>query len=874
MNNNENRIYSTSSVENEHNNENSDSSNVNIEEVVVKTPIVGIYFAIFYRSNRLAISTYSSKNQIIRYGSCSENEDFVLLKQIIYEIKPTVVLINSKASQVLIDLLIELNNMGEFSKLKFCLNCDFDYLNGKVKLMNLKIANLPKNKEKRNYILSSIIDFSDKELIQSLGGLIVFLLHCKIDELIIEENSTLKMDEELYIVRKIKPLKLENYLALDFLTLKALQVFTTNELSFKFINSYYFSNSTSSYNYKSINELSLFSFFSDKCLTIIGKNQLKIWMIRPIIDLQELNERLNIIDFFKNNEMLLTEFDKSLRGIRDFSSICKKIRTNQGIVYQDWLSLVRSCNSFIAFITKWDNLIDVNKFENLKLFQKLDSIELEPINKLLNLIEKTINFDLSQKEEMIKIHQNVNNELEELHQLYGNIPHILNKIAKEQLNEIDEKTGITELCIVYLPQIGYLASMSCQSLGIKIDSDLFDYSIFQKIDNFDFQFASNDNVYFRTKKTIELDNNLGDVYENIRDLELQIVNELVQVLREYEILFGRYKKYISKIDCLMAIAKISIENNFCKPTISNQNIIKIRKGKNILQQIYLKEKNFIPNNTRINLKNSMIQIITGPNMSGKSTYLRQVGVIVYLSHIGFFVPAESCKIGLCDRIFTRVLTEESSLNNQSSFLLDLEQVAKMIKFSTKNSLLLIDEFGKGTNSERGCSLLAAVITHFQEKGGDCPKILISTHFYEIFQYKLINNQLTSFFKMDIVTQFEENQILPKEIIFLYNLKKGLNLKSYGTFIAKLAGFPKQILERTNQIMYNLKNNIVFEPVLFKGNEIQQKKNVQLVDKFLNFDFKNENLNDFLMILENDSNNNRNVDENEKGDENPIIQDNK
>jgi DNA mismatch repair protein MSH5 len=315
----------------------------------------------------------------------------------------------------------------------------------------------------------------------------------------------------------------------------------------------------------------------------------------------------------------------------------------------------------------------------------------------------------------------------------------------------------------------------------------------------------------------ELDESLGDLRSEITDRQHSILIHLEDQLLDFENDLLQVSIAVGTLDAFISLGEISLQFKLTCPSISDDDVLVIKNGRHILQEQTV--DCFIPNDTYIaNDKN--IAVITGPNGSGKSIYLKQVGLIVYLAHIGCFVPAEKAIIGLTDKIFTRISSEESITDYHSSFSLDVNQVSKMLNHYSSKSLCLLDEFGKGTNPVDGMSLLAAVIKFFS-----CHhiKAIFALHFMEILNEQILSFRVFSSincFRMETITESDENEGIDDglflyedlKLIPMFKLKYGIEKSSHGIACAKSIGLPESVLQRAQEIKYSLHTKTVLSPL--------------------------------------------------------------
>lgn len=316
------------------------------------------------------------------------------------------------------------------------------------------------------------------------------------------------------------------------------------------------------------------------------------------------------------------------------------------------------------------------------------------------------------------------------------------------------------------------------------------------------------------------------------DKEIEIVQQLAEGLLEFENVLTLTSDICGELDSLVAFTRGANQYNLCRPKMTERNIIKIKGGRHPLQELVV--PSFVANDTfivggegreilddpdsvtseaqthsttascktihRTAHAGPSVVLMTGPNYSGKSVYLKQVAIIVYMAHIGSFVPAEAATIGLTDKILTRIATRESVSKIQSAFVIDLQQVSVALNLATRRSLLVIDEFGKGTESYDGAGLAAGVYEHLLSRGSDCPKVLAATHFHEIFENGYLPERPSlGYARMDVKIDTTQ-QTTADQVTYLYNYRTGRGKSSFGTICAAVNGIPKDIVDRAEDLI--------------------------------------------------------------------------
>jgi len=408
----------------------------------------------------------------------------------------------------------------------------------------------------------------------------------------------------------------------------------------------------------------------------------------------------------------------------------------------------------------------------------------------------------------------------------------MTKVAREELSKLS--SSITECNVVYLPQLGYLLAIPCTP-EMKEEKDF-------ALDGLEFVFLSNNRVHYKSASTRELDSLLGDTQCEITDHETAIMHRLQTVVLEHTKVLMDVMDCCAELDCLISLALCARENNYVCPQLTTSSVLSIEQGRHPLQELCVNQ--FVPNDTVFHKDSGRLKILTGPNASGKSVYLKQVGLIVFLAHIGSFVPADSAIVGITDRIFTRIHTRETVSVGLSTFMIDLNQVATAVQGATDNSLVIIDEFGKGTATIDGLSLLSATLRYWLARGSGCPKTLVSTHFHGLIRQNLLpQSALVKYQTMEVMQEEEE-------LVFLYQLVDGHADSSFACHIASLAGIPDELIKRAHQVTELIRSNKPLQRKdMMENTEDQDKRFKSIVTKFLKLDLEHADLQAFLSELQ-------------------------
>ena len=352
-------------------------------------------------------------------------------------------------------------------------------------------------------------------------------------------------------------------------------------------------------------------------------------------------------------------------------------------------------------------------------------------------------------------------------------------IAKLQISE-RERTGISSLKVVYNKVFGYYLEIT------KAHSDKTPEDYIRK------QTLVNSERYI-TPELKDYEEKILSADEKIYDIESEIFKTLCKYIINSVRLLQKNAYLLNRLDVLMTFAQISVSNDFVRPKFINKTILKVDKGRHpVVEQLLPATERFVANSLNMDTQKNQIHLITGPNMAGKSTYLRQIGLIVYMAHLGCFVSAKSAEIGICDKLFTRVGASDNLAGGESTFLVEMNEAANILNNATENSLILLDEIGRGTATYDGLSLAWSITEYIHENKFVAARTLFATHYHE-----LTNLDST-------LERLENYHIAVKEfgnkIIFLREILHGPGDKSYGINVAEMAGLPREIISRATEIL--------------------------------------------------------------------------
>ncbi len=509
----------------------------------------------------------------------------------------------------------------------------------------------------------------------------------------------------------------------------------------------------------------------DHTVTHGGAKLLRKWLVSPLINVEKIKQRQSQVFAIKNlGQEIILKHQQKLAEIHDLNRIATKIGLKTANA-RDLRNLVDSIKTIFEFIS------DLKKYENLDvIIDKLDNIEKEiKISQdILALIHKTI-VDappLSIREGNI-IRAGVSKELDELHDIKTGSNEWLRNFEQQEI----KRTNISTLKVRYNKVFGFYIEVS------KGQSKNVPSNYIRK------QTLVNAERYI-TPELKEYEAKFLSAEERINALEYQIFIDLLEKATQIIIPIQNIYQIISELDVIYALALTAIMNHWILPVVNNGFSIKIEGGRHpVVEHILLKQGKLFVKNSYVAEDNATLSIITGPNMGGKSTYLRQVALIVLLAQIGSFVPADQAEIGVVDQIFTRIGASDNLSMGESTFMVEMLETSSILNNATRQSLVILDEIGRGTSTFDGMSIAWAVCEYLAMKG--C-KTLFATHYHELTdladKYPTIKNLCVK------VTEYEG------EIIFLHQIVPGRVDKSYGIHVAKLAGIPNKVISTAQKIL--------------------------------------------------------------------------
>jgi DNA mismatch repair protein MutS len=551
-------------------------------------------------------------------------------------------------------------------------------------------------------------------------------------------------------IKKIVPHDVSEYMVLDASTKRNLEITT---------------------NISGQSEGTLYSII-DHTLTPMGGRMLKQWINRPLKRLESIRERLDAVQELVTNESTRGKIHDELKHIGDLERLIAKIATGR--------ANPREVNQLKIMLEQIPNI--KTHVSNLKsqAFTVLNK-NLDALFDLVSSIDKAIADDppLTLADGNV-IQNGYNTELDEIRTLALGAK---DWVAKHQQSE-RERTGISSLKIHFNNVFGYYIEVT----NTHRDKVPDNYIRKQTLANAE---------RFVTPELKEYEEKILHAEEKIFALETRLFHELRQMVAEHAGAIQTNAYVLATLDCLISFADAAVENKYVCPSVDDSLNIEIKDGRHpVIEKLLAPGEHYTPNTTLLDTVSDQILIITGPNMSGKSSYLRQVGLIVLLAQIGSFVPAATARIGMVDRIYTRVGASDNIASGESTFLVEMHEAANIVNTATARSLILLDEIGRGTSTFDGISIAWALTEYLHERIG--AKTLFATHYHELNELADVFPRIKNY-KVD-VREYDD------KVIFLHKVMPGFADHSYGIQVAQMAGLPEEVTERAKQVLKNLESS--------------------------------------------------------------------
>lgn len=516
----------------------------------------------------------------------------------------------------------------------------------------------------------------------------------------------------------------------------------------------------------------------DETQTPMGARLLKKWMVLPLKEKEEIEGRLNVVEALIKETETTEQVLSHLQQIGDVERLVSKVAALR-INPRELLHLKKALKNIAPIKTILESTTD----ENLKKFG-------DKLSPCAQLIEK---IDLNLKEELPLnatqgniIQDGIHAELDELRKIAFSGKDYLLQIQERE----KERTGISSLKIAYNKVFGYYLEVS------NAHKDKVPEEWIRK------QTLVNAERYI-TEELKTYEEKILNAEDRLSSIELQLFNELVAFTSDYVAEIQNNARSIAQIDCLLSFSQVAIKQNYCRPSVNNEKVIDIKEGRHPVIETQLPAgEDYIPNAVFLDDISQQIMIITGPNMAGKSALLRQTALIVLMAQMGAYVPATYAKIGIIDKVFTRVGASDNLSKGESTFMVEMTETASILNNLSENSLVLMDEIGRGTSTYDGVSIAWSIVEHLHNHPKCHAKTMFATHYHEL-------NQIAEDFPR--VKNFNVSvKELGDRVIFMRKLKEGGSEHSFGIHVAQMAGMPNEVVIRANEILGHLEKDKIKE----------------------------------------------------------------
>ena len=509
----------------------------------------------------------------------------------------------------------------------------------------------------------------------------------------------------------------------------------------------------------------------DETVTPMGARMLREWLLRPLNNLHDILERQDAVDDLFSHPMLLGELREMLAAIRDIERTITRLAVGSNASARDLLVLKRGLEMVPGLRTLLSDA-------SAQLLHN-EADELEELPELTELIGRAI-----VDEPPATIHdggifrEGFNQELDTLRRASTEGK---DWIAQYQLQE-QQRTGIKSLKVRFNKVFGYFIEVSKSFLDIVPQ----EYIRKQTIVN---------GERFITPELKEIEDKVLGSDEKSQALEYELFQELRQRVCTHLQQIQKTARAVAAVDCLGSLAQVAIQYNYVRPEVVEETVLDIRDGRHPVLDARMTDSAFVPNDCLLDTSSNQIGLITGPNMAGKSTFIRQVALLVIMAQMGSFIPVRKARIGMADRIFTRVGAADDLSRGQSTFMVEMVETANILNHATPRSLIILDEIGRGTSTFDGLSLAWAIAEFLHDTPTSKARTLFATHYHELTDLALTKPGVKNY---NVLVR-EQGE----EILFLRKIAPGIADKSYGIHVARLAGIPRQIIDRAAQVLENL-----------------------------------------------------------------------
>ena len=683
-----------------------------------------------------------------------DNYNFPMLLDEIARYTPSELVVNSMMS----DCNEEMDKIKERFENIYVTKFNDKFFTSELNNIDLRFNIVDNNGRKQENI-------SDKKLaISSINALIEY----------IEETQKTSLDH----INKITVYQISKYMALDINARRNLEI--TEKMRDK-------------------SKKGTLLWVLDKTSTSMGGRLLRRWLSDPLVDVKEINKRLDAVEELKDNIILRGDVIENLKKVYDIERLTGKMAYGNANA-RDMITLKNS----LFKLPEVKKILANCKSDLLKeLYENLDELQ-----DIYGLINKAIVDDPPMTITdggIIKLGYDPEIDKLKTAQTEGK-----NWLIKLEADE-KEKTGIKNLKVGFNKVFGYYLEVTKSNLNLVPER----YIRKQTLTNAE---------RYITEELKNLENQILGAEEKVVNLEYEAFTNIRQEIAKNVVRLQTTSEVVSTLDVLASFAEVAEDMNYCKPNVNNFGVIDIKNGRHPVIEKILGTGSFVENDTHLDKEENRLAIITGPNMAGKSTYMRQVALITLMAQVGSFVPAESATIGVVDKIFTRVGASDDLSMGQSTFMVEMMEVATILKEATPNSLVILDEIGRGTSTYDGLSIAWAVAEYIADKEKCGAKTLFATHYHELTE---LEEKIEGVKNYSIAVK-EKGE----DIIFLRKIIRGGTDESYGIHVARLAGVPKDVTNKANKILQSIERKNVLT-----GKKEEKKDKKQVEGQFDMYNYK-------------------------------------
>jgi len=508
----------------------------------------------------------------------------------------------------------------------------------------------------------------------------------------------------------------------------------------------------------------------DLSKTAMGGRLLKNWLGHPLLDLAILNRRQEAVAWFHQDSLARQKVISLLSDIADLERLVNRVSSGR-VIPRELLTIRSSLEKVPDLKAAMADVDVINWLSN----------ELKPCPDIVDLIDRAIADDPGDLEQGGVIKEGFSPELDEIRRNSRQAKHYLAGLEHRER----QRTGIKSLKVGYNRVFGYYIEVSRANLNL-VPPDYIRKQTLAEAER------------FFTPELKEYESLILNAQEKIADLETAIFRQLCQQISAVAEQILATARAMAQIDALSSLAEVAVRYDYIRPKLTNNDVIDIKEGRHPIVEQSIGRDNFIPNDTCLCSRDNQLIILTGPNMSGKSTYLRQVALIILLAQIGSFVPADSANVGIVDRIFTRIGAQEDLAAGQSTFMVEMTEAANILNNATPRSFIILDEIGRGTSTYDGLSIAWAVAEFIHNHPELGAKTIFATHYHELVDLADILPRVQNF----NVAVAEEGD----KVIFLHKVVPGGTDRSYGIHVAQLAGLPKSVIVRAQEVLSELESH--------------------------------------------------------------------